>query len=113
MKKGFDDLNNPLIKDMYKRIRKRPCDCGYDPDSKKKSSTTEHHCPVTKALCNHITFPAVKLVPDVDDSSKIYYNQEDGSPLQHWCLLIELHEMKHPRFIVLFFSLKNIIYIKK
>jgi len=90
------DANNPLFQSMYLMMRRSACDCGYDPESKKTSPTAED-CPVTQALSNHITFPSVKIMPDVDDSNKIYYDQDEGTPLKHWCFLVELHELKQPR----------------
>lgn len=90
------DPNSEMFKQMYQMMRKRQCDCGYDPEHKKKGSN-EEKCPVTLALNNHITFPSLKMLPKDDDPKELFYNTETGTPKQHWCFLIELHESLAPR----------------
>ena len=89
--KGIDYTNaayKQMFQFMYPMMRKRNCDCGYDPD--KKNESNQKTCPIHLALSNHISFPSLKLLPLAEEKG-LYYDK-NGWPKQHWCALIELHE---------------------
>lgn len=94
--KGINiDRDSPMFKHMYEMVRKRKCDCGYNPESK-KSKASDEKCPVTLAFNNHIRFSSLEILPKSEDLKELFYDQE-GIPRFHWCLLIELDEKINPR----------------
>ena len=70
------------------------CLCGYDPKTN-RSFKREQMCTVKKALRNHVTFPSVKMCPEVFYSPETYFDQEQCRiPLlkRHWGLIVQLNE---------------------
>jgi hypothetical protein len=70
----------------------RTCMCHYDPhkeeDDNIDDDVLKEHCPITRALQNHITFPSLKLLQKI--SQKPY-----GF---HWALLVEIVSVNESQF---------------
>ena len=48
-----DEMRKLLLNSRPPPIRKRACECGYDPEE--KSKITDEECPINLPLFNHIT----------------------------------------------------------
>jgi hypothetical protein len=77
-------------KQKFAKIKKRICDCGFNPN--KKSKKTDEHCSIKLPLLNHLSFPSLKMLPDTEEINDLFYDTVEGSPKFHWCLFIQIEE---------------------
>lgn len=70
------------------------CECGYEPDKEYNPKNFPRECTSTTALCNHITFPSQKLLPNgflggFKCKYNLYYDNKINA-INYWVVLIEL-----------------------
>lgn len=115
---GYEPIGNNIpLKDFFQNSY---CECGYDPNGmtinkrilsiiKKNKRVCESNlnivednmskkvtCPVRYGLSNHVTFPPVSVMSNVNEASDIYYDTETGTPKHHWAVILEInHILEH------------------
>lgn len=67
----------------------RECECGYIPN---KWRNKDNKCRINLPLLNHISYPSLKMIPHKDEIKELFYDQDNGDPKFHWCILIEIKQ---------------------
>ena len=92
--------SDPMYNVINEMIRKRVCECGYDPepravgkgkkaDSAGAKKATAASCPVTEPLHNHVVYPPYALLPKIKSAS---LKPQPPLPNRHWAFFLEIDE---------------------
>ncbi len=76
------------------------CSCGYTPH--RNSTNNLDHCSENKALCNHVTFPSLKIFPNSNENS-IYYNNDEFKYKKNWAALFEINKLERYNYYYMLF----------
>ncbi len=86
-------MSSKIIIDKFeKERRKKACDCGYNPhDKNNNEQKNERICSIKDSLKNHVSFPSMQTLSNVDNPSAFYVDSVKNLLLRHWAVLVDIH----------------------